>query len=291
MHARRRRNAWSWARPALMVALCVATGWVGQLIGGVAVAAMAPDDVVVAQAAADGGSFEVAPTTRSAPAQADAAPSAAAVLATGPQQAVPQGSVSLDQLLRLWGVFGANVDARCGTLRVGELRCLADHDGTLAALARFDRPAILVLAVDGQRQHVLLSGLDDKQATLVGASGARRMSRQQLAKVWTGAFEMVWRSSVGMTLLHRGMRGSAVAWLTQRLAQAASKAADDKATTKPGPVTQFFGSAVESRVRNFQLMHGLKPDGLVGPRTQIMLNSVAPEAGVPTLTPRPNGKG
>lgn len=290
MHARRRRNARGWARPALIVTLCVATGWVGQVIGGAAVAAMTPDDVVVAQAAADGGSFEVTPTTRSAPAQADAAPSAAAVLVAGPQQAVPQGSVSLDQLLRLWGVFGANVDPRCGTLRVGELRCLADH-GTLAALARFDRPAILVLTVDGQRQHVLLSGLDDEQATLVGASGARRMSRQQLAKVWTGAFEMVWRSSVGMTLLHRGMSGPAVTWLTQRLAQAASKAADDKATTKPGPVTQFFGSAVESRVRNFQLTHGLKPDGLVGPRTQIMLNSVAPEAGVPTLTPQPNGKG
>lgn len=220
-------------------------------------------------------------------AASEAAPEAKAVISAGPQQAVPDGSVEINQLLRLWGVFGAKVGTRCDGLHVGDLRCLSDK-GTLATLARFNRPAILVLATGGDSQRVLLSALDETEATLVGANGASRISREQLAALWTGRFEMVWRTNVGMDLLRRGMAGQAVTWLTQRLAQAAEENAHDE--QEQAPVSRVFDSAVESRVRNFQLMHGLKPDGLVGPRTQIMLNGIVPEAGVPTLTPQPKTK-
>lgn len=197
----------------------------------------------------------------------------------GPSTPLPEGDADINQLLRLWGVFGDKIDTSCGGLRVGDLRCLSEQ-GTITTLERFNRPAILLLKHDGQRQRVLLTQLDKTHATLAGATGVRRVSLERLAQLWAGVFEVVWRADAGAVLIYPGMRSSAVVWLRQRLAMAASEHPDEK--QQPG--SRYFDYELESKVRNFQLLHGLEPDGLVGPRTQIILNGIAPEPGVPTLS-------
>lgn len=302
-----RKMRWVWhsnrvLRPMLAAALCASAalaamtyhaGVFAATQSGSAVAQAAAGAAEAADSDSDAAGAKAASGQAEQDAQtAEAAPSAEVVMPDKAKPLLPQGSVDLDQLLRLWGVFGAKVETSCASLHIGDLRCLSGH-GTLAMLDRFDRPAILVLAHDGVRQRLLLTELDEKQATLVGTSGASRIARKLLARLWTGEFELVWRMNAGVALIHRGMRGDAVVWLRQHLARAMADAADaanDADGAAQAPVSRYFGSGVESRVRNFQLMNGLKPDGLVGPRTQILLNGLTPEPGVPTLTPAPDAK-
>lgn len=217
---------------------------------------------------------------------ADGGDDAGVVPSSGPKTPLPEGNADISQLLRLWGVFGAEVEASCASLHVGDLHCLSEQ-GTLATLEHFNRPAIVLLAYDGRRQRVLISQLGEQKATLVGAERARRISRKRLARLWTGEFRMIWRAHTGAVLIHNGMSGDAVLWLRQRLRLAAGKDSADK----PGSKSPVFDDELESRVRNFQLMHGLQPDGIAGPRTQIILNGIAATPGVPTLEPKPDEEG
>src|SRR5699024_1804609 len=191
---------------------------------------------------------------------------------------LPEGDAEIGQLLRLWGVMGAEVNADCAELQVGDLRCLSLR-GTLDKLEFFDRPALLTIRHDGIKQQVLLSALGEDNATLTGAHGTRRIDRERLERLWTGKFDMVWRCNTDSAYIFGGMFGNPVVWLRRRL----TLVAGSKWDSRMGPESPFFDDTLEARVRNFQLMHGLKPDGIAGPRTQIMLNALAPEPSIPTL--------
>lgn len=133
-------------------------------------------------------------------------------------QTLPSGNADLNQLLRLWGVFGAHLHIHCSELQIGDLRCLADR-GNLATLERYNRPALLVIQHGTGLQTVLLSAINKKQktVTLVGGQGARNVDIQLLKSVWTGRFEMIWRADAGVRLIRPGSVGSAVVWLRKRL--------------------------------------------------------------------------
>jgi general secretion pathway protein A len=46
-----------------------------------------------------------------------------------------------------------------------------------------------------------------------------------------------------------------------------------------------FDEALEIRVRRFQEGRGLVADGVVGPRTMLLLNNLGPDPDTPTLAP------
>jgi len=192
---------------------------------------------------------------------------------------IPEADADINQLLRLWGVFGSEVQTGCRKLQVGDLRCLSDS-ASFAMVERYNRPALLTLQLDGRRRVVLLSSLDDGQATLVGADGTRRVPQSQLARAWTGQFEMIWRVDSGVGLVQPGAVGDAVAWLRRRLARAAGRNPE----AQLGPQSPVYDDALEEQLKAFQLRHGLEPDGMAGPRTQIMLNGAVTTPGTPALT-------
>jgi general secretion pathway protein A len=64
-------------------------------------------------------------------------------------------------------------------------------------------------------------------------------------------------------LLGVGQRGKGVAWLRQTMS-----AIDNI----PDNGSDFYDTALEKRVRAFQLADGIQPDGQVGPLTVIRLN-------------------
>ncbi|WP_423824121.1 AAA family ATPase [Salinisphaera sp. SPP-AMP-43] len=193
-------------------------------------------------------------------------------------QDLPVGDADINQLLRLWGVFGAQVRAGCGELHVGDLRCLADH-GDLKVLERYNRPALLMLDRDGQSQTVLLSAVNDKTVTLVGSQGTRDVARSRLLKSWTGRFEVVWRSDSGVRLIQPGSVGNAVVWLRKRLLQIDGQ----NPHSQLGKLSPVYDNALGERLRAFQKSHGLEADGLAGPRTQMMLNGAVLSPGSPSL--------
>ncbi|GAB3685652.1 ExeA family protein [Salinisphaera aquimarina] len=198
--------------------------------------------------------------------------------ATAPAGGIPPGDADISQLLRLWGVFGSQVQTNCGALRVGDLRCLSDR-GSFAMVERYNRPALFTIQRDGKRQKVLLSSLDKDSATLVGGDGTRRVPRAELARLWTGQFEVVWRSDSGVSLIQPGAVGDAVVWLRRRLARADGK----NPNTDLGPPSPVYDDRLEAELKHFQLVHGLEPDGMAGPRTQMMLNGAVATPGSPAL--------
>ncbi|MDA3921212.1 MAG: AAA family ATPase [Salinisphaera sp.] len=195
-----------------------------------------------------------------------------------PQEGIPKGNADINQLLRLWGVFGAQVRTDCASLHVGDLRCLADS-GDFATLKRYNRPALLVLQRGNTTQTVLLSAIKGDTATLMGAQGTREVKQAQLLKSWTGRFQVVWRSDSRVGLIQPGAVGDAVVWLRRRLLQIDHKNPDSQVGT-PSPV---YDAALEKRLKTFQRAHGLAADGMAGPRTQMMLNGAVPSPGSPSL--------
>lgn len=197
------------------------------------------------------------------------------------RHALPKGDADMNQLLRLWGVFGAQVRSGCSHLHIGNLRCL-DDTGEFATLKRYNRPALLTLQEKNHRQTVLLNALNnDGTATLVGGKGTRDVKRQRLLKLWTGRFKVVWRSDAGVKLIEPGSVGSAVVWLRKRLMQIDGKNSDNQAAS----LSSVYDEALGQRLKAFQKSHGLKADGIAGPRTQMMLNGAVPSPGVPSLRP------
>lgn len=194
------------------------------------------------------------------------------------QQGIPDGNADINQLLRLWGVFGSQVHSSCASLHVGDLRCLADN-GDFSTVERYNRPALLVLERDDRAQTVLLSSVKGDTATLVGSEGTREISRARLLELWTGRFQVVWRSDAGVGLIQPGAVGDAVVWLRRRLLQIQGKNPDTQ-VGRPSPV---YDDALEKRLKAFQRAHGLKPDGMAGPRTQMMLNGAVASPGAPSL--------
>lgn len=195
---------------------------------------------------------------------------------------LPSGDAGLDRLLRLWGVFGNAVDDGCARLALGDLRCFSGRGG-FAELERYDRPALLVLQTgpgkSEGRRRVLLSRLSADTATLVFPEGSRELRREHLAGLWTGEFELVWRKVAAPGFAGVGTVGESVVWLRRRLALARGENPEAH-VGQPSPV---FDEALQTALRRFQLTHGLEPDGLLGPRTMLVLENLSPTAGTPRL--------
>lgn len=224
------------------------------------------------QASADAGK---APKAASA---ADAGSGDKSKQADKKSREIPKGNADINQLLRLWGVFGSQIQSSCASLHVGDLRCLADR-GSFSMIERYNRPALLVLQRGDHRQTVLLSAINGDMITLVGGNATHQVSRAKLLKHWTGRFEIVWRADSGVRLIEPGAVGNDVVWLRRRLVQTDGKNPD----TKLGPQSPVYDDALEVRLKHFQLAHGLRPDGMAGPRTQIMLNDAVSSPGSPRL--------
>lgn len=198
--------------------------------------------------------------------------------ASGATYNLPQQSVGMSRLLRLWGVFGAKAGVRCRSMHMGDLYCLHGHTN-FAQLERFDRPALLELQKGGQQRQVLLVHLDQHSAKLVFPRQTVVWPRSALASVWNGKYKLVWRLQSSTRQIGSGSIGNAVVWLRRRL-MLASGADPDAYVGRPSSI---FDDQLESDLRRFQITHGLKPDGLAGPRTMIMLNNLALPAATPTL--------
>lgn len=199
---------------------------------------------------------------------------------------LPEGNAEMAQLLRMWGVFGATVNARCNGMRIGDLRCLQDR-GSFADLERYDRPALLELKQGKRTRQVLLSELGPERARIIAPGGVVEWPRSALARLWTGEYQVVWRLEASTRRIQQGSVGNSVVWLRRKLARAEGRD-PDKEVGSPSPV---FDEGLANSLRRFQVSNGLKPDGVVGARTMILLNlvDVSPNDGSPRLSAQETG--
>ncbi|HET9108509.1 MAG TPA: AAA family ATPase [Steroidobacteraceae bacterium] len=221
------------------------------------------------------------------PADGPKAPAAAA----GPKETEPPLSAlltkysrdtttdaALSTLFGLWGIhYAADGTDPCTQAVQQGLACL-DQQGSLGQLRVYDRPAILMLTgPKGDSRDVVLTGLDGERATLDFGKSAHQVGDGELSRYWMGEYLMLWRPEASpVQTLAAGMRGARVRWLRRSLEKLAG-------VSDPAP-SDLYDDSLASLVRRFQRAHQLKPDGIAGVETQVVLGSALRSPGSPLLT-------
>ena len=169
-------------------------------------------------------------------------------------------------LFKAWGADYQGGDA-CRQAESLGLRCRTARGG-LDELRQFDRPAVLQMRdAQGRGYYGTLIGLDDKRATFAVGAKTIPMPLSVLAGQWSGHYTLLWRMLPDAPRTVRpGERGPAVKWLSTHLAQLQGGAPDADPT---------FDESMARQLKQFQLDHGLVPDGTLGPQTLTRLSIVA----------------
>lgn len=216
------------------------------------------------------------------------APSAQTTTATAPplatihdllaaNSASTTDTAAFRRLLSLWGTAMTDDKDPCGQARKSGLACL-EQRGSWAQVRALNRPAILSLTDDaGQRHRVVLSGLDDKYATLDLGELNHRVALDDLSRDWFGDFTVIWKPKTLRTrLLSVGMQGDEVRWLRRSLNALRGGASDPEHA-------DVYDEELAIEVQNFQREHRLNVDGIAGLQTQVVLDTALAEPGSPQL--------
>jgi len=174
---------------------------------------------------------------------------------------------AFSDLAELWGFEPSAVSANyCSFASEQGLDCLARKD-SLETLRAINRPAILRLYNDdGSPFHVVMAGLKKERALFVADEQQRELSLQALTSRWFGEYLLLWeRPPFKRQLLMPGGTGDAVAWLAESL-----EALDLYQTT--GQEVRLSGELLGA-FKRFQVSQGLTPDGVLGPMSQIYINT------------------
>jgi general secretion pathway protein A len=228
------------------------------------------------------------------PKAVSAGPAAASVAASATPPASASASASINtllagnsanttdaaafrRLLSLWGTAMTDDKNPCGQAAKAGLSCL-EQRGSWAQVRALNRPAILTLTDDhGQRHRVVLSGLDDRLATLNLGEHNQKVPIDDVSRDWFGEFTVVWKPKTLHTrLLTVGMKGDEVRWLRRSLNALQGAASDPQ-------YDDVYDEELAIAVQNFQREHRLNVDGIAGVQTQVVLDTALAEPGSPLL--------
>lgn len=194
--------------------------------------------------------------------------------------AVASRTTAMTRLLNLWALeypVEENGDP-CLFAGTEGLRCrrLA---GDWNLIRQFDRPAVIRIdSRSGPSAFVVIHGLTPQHALLdLGGGKSISIPLSRLAGHWAGKFEILWQPPPGgYPLIWRQSPGHAIRWLRKTMSRIPGYDSGD-------PVSDEFDEELLGEILRFQKQHGLTPDGLVGPKTLIALNTAAALPGIPRL--------
>jgi len=170
------------------------------------------------------------------------------------------------ELAPLWKLPAPEGDP-CQAAQKDQVHCFRTNGG-LALIRQLNRPGLLTLRDENDKTtYALLTGLTDQRAMLRAGDVVQTVPLVALAKMWRGDFATFWRAPAGyVSTLSEGSSGPAVNRLAAQLATANGEPAPTEA--------QKLDAALKSRLNAFQLAQGLKPDGIAGPTTFMLLNRI-----------------
>ena len=184
---------------------------------------------------------------------------------------------ALIELLESWAVKSLpGHSPGCNIIEQAGLRCLFDQDSWNNILA-LNRPVILEFSLDDKvKRYALLVGTDHGQPVFRFREDVV-FPLDDVLPYWQGKFLMAWQApNKEKKNIHPQQSSDDVLWLRKKLA-----AIDQE--TAPEKHPRFFDKALEKRVILFQKQHHLAMDGVVGPRTFILLQNQAEIIKYPTL--------
>jgi general secretion pathway protein A len=169
------------------------------------------------------------------------------------------------ELAQAWKVTPPEGDP-CRALQKEQLQCFS-RNLSLAVIRELGRPGILTLdAATGAPSYALLTGLGRDSATLRAAGTEQTVTLAALAARWQGDFSTLWRTPPGYTGQASNPSGETLEWISTKLG------GDGAAPSQP---RREFDAQLKTRLRAFQLAHGLAADGQPGPMTFMQLNRAA----------------
>lgn len=192
---------------------------------------------------------------------------------------------ALDALFKEWhSVFDAgNAGDFDAQARAQGLRSLSAR-GSIGDLRYMNKPAVLGFRDEkGAAYYGTLTSLKGDRAVVTISGETRTSDVRELMRWWSGEYLLLWREPAGCKEnVKLGEQGPTVGWIEERLAFTQGK-------PRPANGAQSYDSRLEEQVKQFQLVNGMVPDGIVGPRTLIGLGGVV-AAGDPSLSGEKEGR-
>lgn len=185
------------------------------------------------------------------------------------KDAAPTEALAWQDLATLWQ-FDLKAGDPCNQLYRARLVCFRNSGG-LSLLTQLDRPALLTLQDGGgAARHAVLTRLVGDEAWLQLGSNKVRVPLAVLSGLWRGDFATIWLAPEGYRAkVQLGQTGQVVDWLAEQLGRIDKQTAGSPAR---------FDRALQARLQAFQLTQGLKPDGVAGATTFMLINQAT---GVP----------
>jgi len=184
------------------------------------------------------------------------------------KEAAPTEALAWQDLAALWQ-YDLKAGDPCNQLYRARLICFRNSGG-LSLLTQLDRPALLTLQDGSSIRHAVLTRLAGDEAWLQLGSNKVRVSLAVLSGLWRGDFATIWLAPEGYRAkVQLGQTGQVVDWLAEQLGRIDKQTAGSPAR---------FDRALQARLQAFQLTQGLKPDGVAGATTFMLINQAA---GVP----------
>jgi general secretion pathway protein A len=171
-------------------------------------------------------------------------------------------------LFELWGItFDMESTRACEQAQEHQLFCLFQR-GSLAQILQLNRPAILTLQDNAGATHeILLVTLSDTSAGIRLGATTYEVPISDINALWYGEYLLLWKPQIGsIKSFYTGMRDPDVAWIRKSLAEILGKTIDPMNS-------DLFDENLEAHVRDYQVTRRLNVDGLVGQKTQIVINS------------------
>lgn len=178
-------------------------------------------------------------------------------------------TLAFQVLFRQWEIpYKNNVDV-CQQAEAQGLRCMEDL-GTLTSIMKLNSPALLKLYDEkGKEFFVTLAMIKGRLGTIEVGDERRTVDLKEIEHRWLGDYTLLWRVPSGYRGdIHPGMAGPDVHWLDMQLAVIQGR----KARTEKNLT---YDAQLTTEVKKFQISEEMVPDGIVGPRTIIHLNTAA----------------
>jgi general secretion pathway protein A len=173
---------------------------------------------------------------------------------------------ALRELASLWGQPLAPGEP-CQAAPKANLRCYQGKGG-LYELRLLDRPAVVTLHDGARAAYAVLTAIDERSVTLVANGKRQAIDLAEFVPRFDGAFITFWKVPRGFRdQVAVGDHGADVDWIAERLAKLNKLA--------PPQLDQPLDARTRELLRAFQQQQNLKPDGVAGPRTYMLLNQLS----------------
>jgi len=187
---------------------------------------------------------------------------------------------AISALFQLWGkkYQGETDHTVCESAHNEGLRCL-QQAGTWNNIRRYNRPAIVeLLNPNGNWQHLLVTEISEDSILLSCGNEFARVSIGEADSRWFGEFLLLWKAPKKRLRFERGDKGYDVLLLRKQI-----EVALDIEHSTNDQTNRIFDQILEKQVIKFQRAHLLKPDGVVGKDTMILLNTLVGDSSIPLL--------